>query len=304
MTGRPKGWLAALLSVAFTPLGFLYVGRWKWAISTLVPLFIIAGSVIAVPKMPVQLAALLSWGFAGICARIAYVEAGRFESNRIRPAYSRWYGLLGVGIAMGTFIIGMRAFFFEPFNMPSAGMAPTLKPGAKVIVQKWGYGNYATFGMSLWHSAPEAALNRGDIFVFEYPPNPSQNYVQRLVGLPGDTVAYLNKRLTINGQAVSSTELPDYYDKQNKLYFKQFEEALGDTKYRLLKDAHRPAFVVGADQFFGREGCTYTVEGFTCKVPLGHYFMLGDNRDNSLDSRYWGFVRLDHIVGKVLYIFH
>jgi len=302
MTNRPKAWLAAVLA-AFTPLGFLYVGRWKWAILNLVIMFIIAACLIAFPIIPAQLEVLLMWGYASVCARIAYLEAIRFDSDRIRPGYSRWYGLLGTGIVISTVIIGFRAFLFEPFNMVAGSMAPTLEAGAKVIVQKWGYGNYATFGLHLLRATPSAAINRGDIMVFEYPPNPRQSYIKRLVGLPGDTVAYLNKRLTINGLAVSITELPDYYDEQTKRYFKQFEEALGDTKYRLLNDDERPAFVPGADQFAGREGCSYTLDGLTCKVPMGHYFMLGDNRDNSLDSRYWGFVPSDHVLGKVIYVF-
>ena len=302
MTNRPKAWLAAVLA-AFTPLGFLYVGRWNWAILNLVIVLTIAGCLLAFPIIPAALQVLVMWGYSGVCARIAYLEAARFDSNRIRPSYSRWYGLLIAGILMCTLLIGVRAFLVEPFSLPAGSMAPTFQPGAKVIVKKWGYGNYASFGFRLWHAVPSAAINRGDIIVFEYPPDPSRSYIKRLVGLPGDTVAYLNKRLTINGVAVPKTEVPDYYDEQTMRYFKQFEEVLGDTKYRLLNDAERPAFVPGADQFPGREGCSYTVDGLTCNVPVDRYFMLGDSRDNSLDSRYWGFVPSDHFIGKVIYVF-
>jgi signal peptidase I len=143
---------------------------------------------------------------------------------------------------------------------------------------------------------------RGDVMVFRYPPKPSLDYIKRVVGTPGDTVAYLNKRLTINGEAVATQNIPEFFDEDAMRYFKQFEEDLGGKKHRLLNDDDRPAFVPGADQFAGREGCSYTVEGVTCKVPEGHYFMMGDNRDNSLDSRYWGFVPDKNIVGKAFFV--
>jgi signal peptidase I len=143
---------------------------------------------------------------------------------------------------------------------------------------------------------------RGDVMVFRYPPKPSLDYIKRVVGVPGDTVAYLNKRLTINGKPVETNTLPDFFDEDASQYFKQFEETLGEKPHRLLNDARRPAFVAGVEKFEGMENCNYTVEGVTCKVPEGHYFMMGDNRDNSLDSRYWGFVPDKNIVGKAFFV--
>lgn len=303
MSSRPKGWLAVLLVVVFPPLGFLYVSRANWAAFSFLPWVIISGCAFVFPRMAMPLMAVLIWGFTGICAWIAFREAKLFDADRVRNGYSRWYGLLSFSILIGTLIIGLRAFLLEPFSISSGGMAPTLETGAKVIAEKWGYGNYATYGFHLFRTVPSAALNRGDIIVFEYPANRSLSYVKRLVGLPGDTVSYLNKRLTINGQAVLTTGLPDYFDNESMRYFKHFEEVFDETKVRVITDSDRPAFIPGADQFFGREGCSYTVDGVSCKVPPGHYFMLGDNRDNSLDSRYWGFVPTDHIIGKVIYAF-
>ena len=86
------------------------------------------------------------------------------------------------------------------------------------------------------------------------------------------------------------------------LYFKQFEEVLGGRHHRILNDDNRPAFIPGADDFQYKQNCRYSVEGVVCKVPEGHYFMMGDNRDNSLDSRYWGFVPDRNIVGKAFFI--
>jgi signal peptidase I len=123
-----------------------------------------------------------------------------------------------------------------------------------------------------------------------------------VVGLPGDTVAYLNKRLTINGQVIETSAVSEFFDEDAMRYFKQFEEKLGEQPHRLLNDDDRPSFVPGIDRFPGSEACNYTVEGVTCKVPEGSYFMMGDNRDNSLDSRYWGFVPEKNIVGKAFFV--
>jgi signal peptidase I len=145
-------------------------------------------------------------------------------------------------------------------------------------------------------------VQRGDVMVFRYPPKPSVDYIKRVVGLPGDEVAYLNKSLTINGKPVPTEVLPDFFDESTMRYSKQRRETLGAKPHQTLQDDDRPAFVPGADQFAGRENCSYTVEGVTCKVPAGHYFMMGDNRDNSLDSRYFGFVPDANIVGKAFFV--
>ena len=194
----------------------------------------------------------------------------------------------------------LRSFLFEPFKIPSGSMIPTLLVGDLILVNKFTYGlRLPVVNTRITQGTPPA---RGDVMVFRYPPRPSLDYIKRVVGLPGDEVAYLNKQLTINGQPVSKESLPDFFDKDGMRYAKQFEELLGDKRHRLLNDADRPAFVPGADPFPFRENCNYTVEGVTCKVPAGHYFMMGDNRDNSLDSRYWGFVPESNIVGKAVFV--
>jgi signal peptidase I len=123
-----------------------------------------------------------------------------------------------------------------------------------------------------------------------------------VVGIPGDEVAYLNKKLSINGQPVPTELLPEFFDESVMRYFKQSQEKLGNKPHHLIVDDERPAFIPGADDFAFRDQCNYTVEGVTCKVPAGHYFMMGDNRDNSLDSRYWGFVPDANIVGRAFFV--
>jgi signal peptidase I len=194
----------------------------------------------------------------------------------------------------------LRSFVVEPFKIPSGSMIPTLLVGDLILVNKFTYGlRLPVLNVKITEgNKPQ----RGDVMVFRYPPKPSLDYIKRVVGVPGDTVAYLNKRLTINGQEVSTSALPDFFDEDAMRYFKQYEESLGSQPHRLLNDESRPAFIPGADPFEGREGCNYTIEGVTCKVPEGQYFMMGDNRDNSLDSRYWGFVPEKNIVGKAFFI--
>ena len=138
--------------------------------------------------------------------------------------------------------------------------------------------------------------------VFRYPPKPSLDYIKRVVGLPGDEVAYLNKRLSINGKVIATTGLPEFFDEDSMRYIKQFQEQLGDKSHRVLNEDERPAFVPGVDDFPNKGNCRYSVEGVVCKVPPGQYFMMGDNRDNSLDSRYWGFVPDKNIVGKAVFV--
>jgi signal peptidase I len=138
--------------------------------------------------------------------------------------------------------------------------------------------------------------------VFRYPPKPSLDYIKRVIGVPGDEVAYLNKTLTINGKPVPKTALPEFFDDDAMRYFKQFEETIEGRRFRLLNDDSRPAFVPGVEEFQFKANCRYSIEGVVCKVPDGHYFMMGDNRDNSLDSRFWGFVPDRNIVGKAFFI--
>ncbi|MBK6006921.1 signal peptidase I [Ramlibacter ginsenosidimutans] len=201
-------------------------------------------------------------------------------------------------VILAVFVL--RSFLFEPFKIPSGSMIPTLLVGDLILVNKFTYGlRLPVLNTKLTEGTPP---KRGDVMVFRYPPKPSLDYIKRVVGLPGDEVAYLNKRLTINGVPVPENRLPDFFDRDAMRYFKQFQEQLGDHTHALLNDDERPAFVPGVEDFPFKQNCRYSVEGVVCKVPRGMYFMMGDNRDNSLDSRYWGFVPDQNIVGKAILI--
>jgi signal peptidase I len=215
----------------------------------------------------------------------------------MQPWWLDWTaGLFPVILA----VFVLRSFLFEPFKIPSGSMIPTLLVGDLILVNKFAYGiRLPVINTKLSEGTAPA---RGDVMVFRYPPKPSLDYIKRVVGVPGDEVAYLNKKLTVNGQPVSKDALPDFFDEDSMRYSRQFREVLGPRTHAILNDDERPAFIPGAEDFPFKENCRYSVEGVVCKVPAGHYFMMGDNRDNSLDSRFWGFVPDRNIVGKAFFI--
>jgi signal peptidase I len=195
----------------------------------------------------------------------------------------------------------LRSFLFEPFKIPSGSMIPTLLVGDLILVNKFHYGVRLPVinKKIIANHNPE----RGDVMVFRYPPDPRLDYIKRVVGVPGDEVAYLNQKLTVNGQPVPLTALGEYYDDDSVRYSPQWSEKLGSVEHKILVDPKRQAFY-GPDpkNFPFGQNCRYSVEGVSCKVPAGHYFMMGDNRDNSQDSRYWGFVPDENIVGRAFFV--
>ncbi|MES2959718.1 MAG: signal peptidase I [Pseudomonadota bacterium] len=194
----------------------------------------------------------------------------------------------------------LRSFLFEPFKIPSGSMIPTLLVGDLILVNKFDYGvRLPVINQKIIANKDPA---RGDVVVFRYPPDPRIDYIKRVVGLPGDEIAYLNKVLTINGQRVESAPLPDFYDEDSRRYAQHFSEKLAAVEHGILIDKERPSFIPGAQNFPNSDACQYSGEGVTCKVPAGHYFMMGDNRDNSVDSRYWGFVPDRNLVGRAFFV--
>lgn len=227
------------------------------------------------------------------------VDAKARERLVMQPWWLDWTaGLFPVILA----VFLLRSFLFEPFKIPSGSMMPTLLTGDLILVNKFTYGlRLPVINTKLTDGTPPA---RGDVMVFRYPPKPSMDYIKRVIGVPGDEVAYLNKRLTINGQPVDKQPVPDYFDEEAMRYLKQYSEKLGGKEHRLLNDDTRRAGLSEVEimAFPNQENCRYSVEGVVCKVPAGQYFMMGDNRDNSLDSRYWGFVPDKNIVGKAFFV--
>ncbi len=205
----------------------------------------------------------------------------------------------------------LRTFIAEPFQIPSSSMRPGLVVGDFILVNKFSYGIRTPIINNVL--IPTGKVEHGDVVVFTYPENPSINYIKRAIGLPGDVVEYKDKVLSINGQTITEqSEGMQTYAENTRQYgmvdieAEAFRENIGSHSFQVLKMAEQPSFLPQAVRanFAYRENCEYAPDGsaFKCTVPQGHYFMMGDNRDNSEDSRYWGFVSDKLIVGKAFFV--
>lgn len=187
----------------------------------------------------------------------------------------------------------VRTFAYEPFNIPSKSMVPTLLVGDYLFVSKlsYGYSRFSLpFGLPLFDGRIFAAEpERGDVIVFKLPSDDKTDYIKRLVGLPGDTVQVVAGVLQINGEPVERRRIEDYVDPDSGRSYLQYLETLPNgTSHRILEESDH--------------GALDNTPPY--RVPDGHYFMMGDNRDNSLDSRASvGFVPAENLIGRADILF-
>jgi signal peptidase I len=230
-----------------------------------------------------------------------YVLRARRESEKQEPWWVE-YSKSFFPVILAVFLL--RSFLVEPFKIPSGSMLPTLLIGDFILVNKFTYGIRLPV-LNIKVADVNQPL-RGEVMVFRYPENPALDYIKRVVGLPGDKVTYRGKRLWINDTEVKVAADGEYNYVESGLNFVaalRFTEQLGTHAHAMIVQPQSPAVQLSGVRFFPfREKCAYNEEGFTCVVPEGHYFLMGDNRDSSSDSRYWGFVPEQNIVGKAFMI--
>ena len=232
---------------------------------------------------------------------ITQVDSHAAEARAAALAQPWWLDWTAGLFPVILIVFLLRSFLFEPFKIPSGSMIPTLLVGDLILVNKYHYGvRLPVINKKIVDNNVPA---RGDVIVFRFPPDPRQDYIKRVVGLPGDEIVYANQRLTVNGQLLAVAPQGEYYDEDSLRYTPQFSERLGEVEHRILVDPRRQAFFGTESKSFPfAQNCSYTIEAIRCKVPQGHYFMMGDNRDNSLDSRAWGFVPDENLVGRAFFV--
>ncbi len=204
-----------------------------------------------------------------------------------------------------AFVLILRSFLYEPFQIPSGSMMPTLLDGDFILVNKFNYGlrDPVARNKFLEVGLPE----RGDAVVFKYPRDPRIDYIKRVIGLPGDRIIYRNKSLYIKEACKESdAKCPDFVQIVNSFTAKyqgpdaqkgmnQFEAVMFDKTHNILNDQN----TISRTKHYFQQAGTAKDEFL---VPAGHYFVMGDNRDNSLDGRFWGFVPEENLVGQAVAI--
>ncbi len=281
MEWRAKKWIAVALGFVAPPLAMLYLARARWALA-----YLLAAITIGLPEFFVLDSTRYPWReYVSLtllinvaCAIHAFKIVSHDPSVRRRPWYSHWYGLTCVVCALFIGMFIARAFLFETFRMSGQSMMPSIPPGSILIIKKLGHGHYGAYGISILRTTPSAQIERGDVVAFRYPKNPDLIFAMRVVGLPGDVVEYKGNRLVVNGLARTSGEGSSSQE------YRTMPETLDKASYTII--ALRDELS----------------QDFQSTVPPSQFFVLGDNRGNSLDSRHWGSVPALNIVGKLVFV--
>jgi signal peptidase I len=185
-------------------------------------------------------------------------------------------------------VLGLRSFVAEPFRIPSSSMMPSLLIGDFILVNKFAYGLRLPINNRKFIDIDEP--KRGDVVVFKPPQHPDQDWIKRVIGLPGDTIAYRDNTVYVNGQALQYRSEGQYVGKGQGVEAtgaNLLTEALPGRPHPILERDDQPFFIQGEGQW---------------TVPSGHYFVMGDNRDNSEDSRFWGFLPEGNLRGKAFLV--
>jgi signal peptidase I len=272
--------IAAVLGFVWPGVGYLYAGRGAQGLLLLLlfpaaelSIYLLA-VLIPVAVVCVAVPAMLTLALHLLCARGAARAASAFPAERPIPVFSRWFSCLTavmLGAVLNLFLVhGYRTTFVQAFKIPTGGMEPTIPIGDHLLATKWAYGwRDPVFG----HLISDAKQpKRGDLIVFRFPEDRSRVFIKRCIGLPGETVEVRDRAVLVDGKALAEP------------YVQFLEPRLPSTG----RDLGRP-------DLRGSWGPQ--------TVPAGGYFVLGDNRDNSRDSRFWGFVPEEDLLGRATVVY-
>jgi len=274
MEWKPKGWIAIVIGIFLQPFTFLYVNKVR-----LFWIYFLIAIVLGVADF--YFSSFITISLSIICPLHAYLSIKRYDESLKRNWYSRWWGIPSIYLAMLAPIFIMRSFFYEPYSIPASSMSPSVNLGDLIIIKKWGYSSYGSYGVSILDTEVQEKelIKRGNIYTF-YPPNNDKAFIKRLIGMPGDDIEIKRGIISINGEVLQSkiiSQLPDA---------DIYEETLGDSTYNIkITPQHRLLIDVKLN------------------VPEDEYFFLGDNRDRSSDSRIWGTVPSRDFIGELVYIY-
>jgi signal peptidase I len=308
---RPRRRIAALPAPATDP-------KWLMALYTVLPVLLIAVIARMLTSERLDFSMVLV-SVVAVAALVWLIDKLWLEPMRRRAAEARGQNLAAIELPVTVdyarsflpvflIVLVVRSFIFEPFRIPSDSMMPTLLDGDFIAVNKFAYGlRLPVLNQKI---IPLGEPQRGDVVVFRYPPDPAINYIKRLVGLPGDRVQVQDDQLIVNGSQVKFEEENRYSD-GCYLNMRIATEQLGEHRHQTLS-CRTPGSLVAEPV----ASCSRKIErSYQCAeqgdallgdsgdfpevtVPPGHYLMIGDNRDNSQDGRYWGFVPEANLVGK------
>ncbi len=214
-------------------------------------------------------------GLIVLIDRLVFAKGRKSAPNRLVEHARAFFPIFLV-------VLLLRSFLVEPFRIPSGSLEPTLQVGDFVAVNKFTYGLHLPVLETKVLSIKNPKT--GDIAVFRWPPNPSFDYIKRVIGVPGDVVAYHNKKLTINGKPMPQQFMEYTIDESSGSTVARYQENLNGVLHDIYINPKVPAV------------------DFDVTVPKGHYFMLGDNRDASADSRYWGFLPEENLRGRAFFV--
>ncbi|WP_163131118.1 signal peptidase I [Agarivorans sp. Alg241-V36] len=270
MEWKPKLWVSILLAIIIQPSVFLYLNRLRlFGFYFCVSIF----------------TAIIDWYYSSflILALVlvilvhSFIIVRYYDESLPRAWFSRWWGLVAVHALVLGLLTLFRAFLFEPFSIPAASMSPQLEVGDYIVVKKFGYGTYGTYGVTILDQDgvnPEL-MEKGSVYVF-YPPNMEVPHVSRLVGLPGELVSFKGSEISVNGKELSASFVSGSTD------FEIYKEVLANNSYLVQR-------MIGVSRPFS--------DAYV--IPDNSYFFVGDNRDNSVDSRLYGVVDGSRVLGKL-----